>query len=57
LGHCVKELVEVVGDALVEAVELGPFAPLELSVAVDGMKQAGSEWCIDSLEELEEDQA
>jgi hypothetical protein len=50
-------LVEVVNDALIEAVELGAPVLLEFSVAGDGLQQAVGEWCIDSLEELEEDKA
>ena len=38
-----KELVEIVDDALVEAVELGPVLAVEFGVGFDGREEAGGE--------------
>jgi hypothetical protein len=54
-AHGIEELVEVIGDALIEVVELGTFGLL--GVAGDGVKQTGGERCVYSFEELEEDYA
>jgi hypothetical protein len=39
----VEELVEVVGDTLIETVDLSTLTRLELSVGVDGVQQRGSQ--------------
>ena len=51
------EGVEIVGDTLVEVVELRSLVGLESAVCIDGSKQACGEWRVDALEEFEEDEA
>ena len=49
--------VEIIDDALVEAVELRPPLGFEPSIRLDGAEKACREWGIDALEELQEDEA
>ena len=51
------ELVEVGGDSLIEAVEIGAFGLCEGGVAGDGEEKAGREGRVNALEELQEDEA
>src|SRR5271166_623492 len=52
-----NELVEIVDDALVEAVELGPVLAVEPGVGLDGREEAGGQRGVDAFEELQEDEA
>jgi hypothetical protein len=56
-AHGSDECIEIVEDALVEAVELGPPLGLEPSIRLEGAEKACREWGIDALEELQEDEA
>ena len=49
--------VEIVDDALVEAVELRSPLGFEPSIRLDGAEEACREWGIDAFEELQEDEA
>jgi hypothetical protein len=46
--------VEVIDDALVEAIKLGPLVILEAGICADGAEKTGCERRVDALEELEE---
>jgi hypothetical protein len=50
------EGVEVIDDALIEAIELRSLGVVESGVGADRTEQAGGERRIDSFEEFEEDQ-
>ena len=50
------ESVEVIDDALIEAVELRSLLLVDSSIRADGAEKAGDKRCIDALEELQEDQ-
>src|SRR5271166_2371598 len=52
-----NELVEIVDDALVEAVELGPVLAVEPGVGLDRREEAGGQRGVDAFEELQEDEA
>src|SRR5271166_2100711 len=52
-----NELVEIVDDALVEAVELRSVLALEAGVGLDGREEAGGQRGVDAFEELQEDEA
>ena len=52
-----QEMVEVVGEALVEAVELRTLWRREGGVAGIGIEKAGGQRRVDAVEELQEDQA
>jgi hypothetical protein len=52
-----NQLVEVVGDAQIEAVLLGAFVMAEFAVGGDGMEKTGSERGICAFEEFKEDHA
>ena len=56
-ADCSDEGVEVVDDALIEAVELRSPLRFEPSIQLDGAEKACREWGIDALEELQEDEA
>jgi hypothetical protein len=51
-----NESVEVVGDPLVEAIELGAPVVLETSIGCEWIEETSGQRGVDSLEELEEDQ-
>ena len=51
-----NELVEIVDDALVEAVELRSVLAVEAGVGLDGREEAGSQRGVDAFEELKEDE-
>ena len=51
------EVVEVVDDALIEAVELRSALALELGVGADRREKTGGQRGVDAVEELEEDKA
>ena len=51
------EGVEIVDDALIEAIELRSFLGFEPGVCLDGTEKACREWGIDAFEELQEDEA
>jgi hypothetical protein len=48
--------VEVVDDALVEAIKLGSLVILEAGIGSEWIEETGGQRGVDSLEELEEDQ-
>jgi hypothetical protein len=50
------ESVEVIDDALIEAVEVRPLLLVDSSIRADGTEKAGGKRRIDALEELQEDQ-
>ena len=52
-----NEPVEIVDDALVEAVELLSVLVLEAGVGRDGREEAGGQRGVDAFEELQEDEA
>ena len=52
-----EERVEVVADALIQAVELAAFLFGQNAVATVWCHQAGGKRCVDFFEEFEEDQA
>jgi hypothetical protein len=51
------EGIEIVNDALVQAIKLRSPLGLEPGVCFDGAEKACGEWCIDTFEELQEDEA
>ena len=51
------EGIEIVDDALIEAIELRSPLGFEPGICFDGAEQACSEWGIDAFEELQEDEA
>jgi hypothetical protein len=51
------EGIEIVDDALIEAIELRSPLGFEPGICFDGAEQACSEWGIDVFEELQEDEA
>ena len=51
------EFVEIVDDALIEAIELGAAFTLELGVGLYGRQEAGGQRGVDAFEKLEEDEA
>ena len=51
------ERVEIVDNALIEAVELGSLFGLQASITSDGAEKARSERGIDALEEFQKDEA
>jgi len=51
------EGIEIVDDALVEAIELRSPLRFEPGICFDGAEKACREWGIDALEELQEDEA
>lgn len=53
----VEELVKIVGDFLIQAVELGSFVRREFAVRSVRLEQPGSQWAVDALEEFEKEQA
>src|SRR5213593_3627956 len=53
----VHKFVEIVNDALIEAVQLRSLLPLELAVCRDGRQQTGSQGRVDPLEQFQEYQA
>src|SRR2546422_6455668 len=53
----VHKFVEIVNDALIEAVQLRSLLPLELAVCRDGRQQIGSQGRVDPLEQFQEYQA
>jgi hypothetical protein len=55
-SHGANESVQVVGDTLVEAVELGAPVMLETSIGSEWIEETGGQRGVDSLEEFEEDQ-
>ena len=52
----VNKVVEIVDNALVEAVELRSFIGLEVDIAFDRAEDAGGKGSVDPLEQFEEDQ-
>ena len=48
------KFIEIIDDALVEAVELGALPRRQPGVPLDGVEKAGGERRIDALEELQE---
>jgi hypothetical protein len=50
-----NESVQVVGDTLVEAVELGAPVMLETGIGSEWIEETGGQRGVDSLEEFEED--
>ena len=51
-----NESVQVVGDTLVEAIELGALVMLETSIGSEWIEETGGQGGVDSLEEFEKDQ-
>ena len=51
------EVIEVIDDALVEPIELGPLAQVESTVCGDWAEKACGEGGVDSLKELQENEA
>ena len=51
------EGVEIIDDALIEAVELRSLLLIDLAICADGAEKAGGERRIDAFEQLQEDQA
>ena len=51
------ERVEIVGDALIEAIELGSPLGFKPGICFDGAEETCREWRVDAFEELEEDKA
>jgi hypothetical protein len=51
------EGVEIVDDALIEAIELGSPLGFEPGICFDGTEKACREWGIDAFEEFQEDEA
>src|SRR5450631_2131463 len=49
-----QQLFQIVGDLLVEAVQLCAPLLLKLGVAGNGLKESGGQGCIDSLEQFQE---
>src|ERR1017187_1591427 len=56
-ADCSQECVEIVRDALVQAVELAALLFGQEAVVTKWRQQAGGERCVDLFEELEEDEA
>ena len=52
-----NEVIEIVDNTLVEAVELRSFIGLEAGIAFDRAKDTGGKRSVDPLEQFEEDQA
>jgi hypothetical protein len=50
------ESVEIVDDAVIEAIELGSLVWVEAAVAGHGVEEAGRERGVDALEEFQEDE-
>ena len=50
------ERVEVVDDALIEAIELSSLLLVDSGICADGAEKAGGQRCIDAFEQLQEDQ-
>src|SRR5215472_2118440 len=55
-SHSTNESVEVVGETLVDAIELGAPVMLETSIGSEWIEETGGQRGVDSLEEFEEDQ-
>jgi len=51
------EGIEIVDDALIEAIELRSPLGFEPSICLDGTEKTCHEWGIDAFEELQEDEA
>jgi hypothetical protein len=51
------EGVEVIDDALIEAIELGSLWLVDPGICVDGGKKSSGERRIDAFEQLQEDEA
>ena len=51
-----NESVQIVGDTLVEAIELGASVMLETSIGSEWIEETGGQGGVNSLEEFEEDQ-
>ena len=50
------EGVEIIDDALIEAIELGSLLLIDPGIAADRAEKAGGERRIDAFEQLQEDQ-
>jgi hypothetical protein len=50
-----KELLEIVGDFLIQTVQLGGLLRMEFGVGLEGPKQPGSQWAVDAFEEFEKE--
>jgi hypothetical protein len=51
------EGIEIVDDALIEAIELRPPLGFEPFISFEGAEETCHEWGIDPFEELQEDEA
>ena len=56
-ADCGEESREIVGDSLIEAVQLTAFVRGEVTIAGKGLEETGGERCIDAFEELEKEHA
>ena len=52
---CGEEIREIVGDSLIEAVQLRAFVGGEVTIAGKGLEETGGERCINAFEEFEKD--
>jgi hypothetical protein len=52
-----NEGIEIINNALIEAIKLGSPLGLKSDVCFDGAEKACGEWCVDAFEELKEDEA
>jgi hypothetical protein len=55
-ADCTKELLKIIDDFAIQAVQLGAFLRRELGVGLEGLKQPGRERAIDAFEEFEKEQ-
>jgi hypothetical protein len=51
------ERIEIIDDALIEAIELRPLLLVDPSICGKGAENAGGQWRIDAFERLQEDKA
>jgi len=51
------ERIEIIDDALIEAIELRPLLLVDPSICSKGAENAGGQWRIDAFEQLQEDKA
>jgi hypothetical protein len=52
-----NEGIEIIDDALIEAIELRSLVLINLAICTDGAEKAGGERRVDAFEELQEHQA
>ena len=52
-----NQAVEIIGDFLIETIELRSLVRFEADVCGNRTEQAGGQWGVDALEQFEEDEA